>query len=117
VAEQKLERYFVASVGVALAAVWSLAGFTSALTCLAAGAACYGAAIVSQRGMLRRLVETAHEKQARPRTRSPHARPAKRPTAGPGSVRATRPPAARTAIGPVDADPERGEALTAQYGW
>jgi hypothetical protein len=109
VLEQKLERYFVASGGAGFAAVWSLAGFTSALVCLVAGAACFGAAIVYQRGLLRRFIEAARERQTR--------QAAKRPAASRDSVATTR-LASRMETQAVEAaDPESREALSVQYGW
>jgi hypothetical protein len=76
VAEQ-LQRYFVAAIGFAVAALWSFAGSASGLTCLLVAGVCYGVTAIFQRGLLGRIVETAKQEHTRLRS-SPSAARARR---------------------------------------
>jgi drug/metabolite transporter (DMT)-like permease len=67
VAEQ-LQRYFVAAIGFAVAALWSFAGSASGLTCLLVAGVCYGVTAIFQRGLLGRIVETAKQEHTRLRS-------------------------------------------------
>ena len=93
----QLERYFAAAFGCAITAMWAAAGFGPALACLAVAAACYGGAVLVQRGSLGQLLKrsrsagsrlaAAQSRQAAQRagasTRRPMRTQAKRPPARP----------------------------------
>lgn len=116
--EQKLQRYVAASVGMIFSTVWSLAGFTSAAVCLVAGAACYGAALASQRGTARRIIGSMRVAHAQNDSRRPRPRPAKSSSrAQHDTGRPARQPRERTEIAPVYSEPDSRESLAAQYGW
>ena len=116
--EQKLQRYVAASVGMIFATVWSLAGITSAAICLVAGAACYGAAVVSQRGTVRQIIETMRVAQAQHDSRPPRPRPAKSSSrAQHNTARPARRPQEKPEFAPVYSEPDSRESLAAQYGW
>ena len=72
---QQLQRYFVATLGFAIVAVWSAAGFEAALVCVAAAAGCYGTAVLAQRTTAGRPRPARPRSSERPARRAPAARP------------------------------------------
>jgi hypothetical protein len=61
----QLDRYFAATLGCAVTAMWAAAGFGPAFACLAVALAAYGAVALVQRGSLRHLFRRSSGAPAR----------------------------------------------------
>jgi hypothetical protein len=61
----QLARYFAATLGCAITAMWAAAGFGPALACLAVALASYAAAALVQRGSLGRLLRQSKDASGR----------------------------------------------------
>jgi hypothetical protein len=61
----QLDRYFAATLGCAVTAMWAAAGFGPAFACLAVAVAAYGAVALVQRGSLRHLFRRSSGAPAR----------------------------------------------------
>jgi hypothetical protein len=97
----QLERYFAATLGCAITAMWAAAGFGVALACLAVALASYAAATLLQRGSLGQLLRRSRSAPGRiaesssrrraGRSVPPRKRPAKAATRRPPATRASQP--------------------------
>jgi len=115
---EQLERYFVGAVGLAVAAVWSLAGSASGLTCLFVAGVCYGATAFSQGGVPGRILETAKQKLIGLLFAARAAWARRAPTQTDQRARRPRPRAAVPARTFDYGDPESTESVVAvEYGW
>src|SRR3974390_192825 len=119
----QLARYFAATLGCAITAIWTAAGFGPALACLAVALASYAATALVHRGSLGRLLRQSNDASGRI-AETPSGRRRARPSAPPRKRRArtpTRRPLPRRAGKPsLDYELDSAEPVLSgrgPYGW
>jgi hypothetical protein len=114
---QQLQRYFTATIAVAVASVWTVAGAASGLTCLLVAGATYGATALAQPGVLGRIIEAVgadRHRLLRGTAAAPvrHARRRRPDVARRGHVRSSAPVRVLD-----DREPVAEVADIVEYGW
>jgi len=115
--EQQLQRYFGATLGLAVAAVWAGVGAGAALSCLVVAGAGYVVTALTQRGALGRIVRASARERRQPRSR----RTGGPRVSGPARVRGARLEARPAPLPVAEIDEEFTPAELAlevsRYGW
>jgi hypothetical protein len=119
----QLARYFAATLGCAITAMWAAAGVGPALACLAVALASYAAAALVQRGSIGRLLRHSRDASGRiaktPSSRG-RARPSGPPRKRPARTPTRRPPPKRAAQPGLDYELDSAEPVLSgpgPYGW
>jgi hypothetical protein len=119
----QLARYFAATLGCAITAVWAAAGFGPAFACLAVALASYAAAALVQRGSLGRLLRQSKDASGRiAKTSSSRrrTRPSQPPPRRPSQAATRRQPARRVSQPSLDRELDSAEPVLSgpgPYGW